>query len=129
MSGLKGLKMPKRREKTSVTKPEIRIKVRVGNGAIGPGKIRLLEQIAETGSISSAARACGMDYRRAQYLLETMAEAMGAAMVRTVVGGAQGGGAELSPEGQGLITAFRTLDTSVKQVANAQLETINKLVK
>ena len=120
--------MTKRREKTTVSTPEIRIKVRVGNGAIGPGKIHLLEQISQTGSISSAARACGMDYRRAQYLLETMAEAMGTAMVKTVVGGAQGGGAELSPEGQGLITAFRSLDAAVKQAAEPDLETINKLL-
>jgi len=121
--------MTKRKERIAVDKPEVRIKVRVGNGAIGPGKIHLLEQIAETGSISSAARACGMDYRRAQYLLETMAEAMGTAMVKTVVGGAQGGGAELSPEGQGLIAAFRTLDASIKQVAEPELLSINKLLK
>ena len=36
-----------------------------GRGRIGPGKIRLLEQIARTGSISAAGRAMGMSYRRA----------------------------------------------------------------
>ena len=33
--------------------------------AIGPGKIAVLEAVAETGSISAAARLLGMSYRRA----------------------------------------------------------------
>ena len=33
-------------------------------GALGPGKVRLMELIAETGSISAAGRAMGMSYRR-----------------------------------------------------------------
>jgi molybdate transport system regulatory protein len=35
-----------------------------GGPAIGPGKAELIERIAETGSISAAARDMGMSYRR-----------------------------------------------------------------
>ena len=46
----------------------IRLTVRVDFGsdrALGPGKIRLLEEIDRTGSISEAGRSLKMSYRRA----------------------------------------------------------------
>src|SRR5258707_13890673 len=45
--------------------PRLTLRVDFGSGrAIGPGKIRLLEAIDRTGSISQAGRALGMSYRR-----------------------------------------------------------------
>ena len=41
-------------------------------GALGPGKTRLMELIAETGSISAAGRAMGMSYRRAWLLVDSL---------------------------------------------------------
>ncbi|MEX0637905.1 MAG: LysR family transcriptional regulator, partial [Burkholderiales bacterium] len=43
-----------------------------GRPAMGPGKAELIERIAETGSISAAARAMGMSYRRAWQLVEAL---------------------------------------------------------
>ena len=43
-----------------------------GSPAMGPGKAELVERIAETGSISAAARAMGMSYRRAWQLVEAL---------------------------------------------------------
>ncbi|MFY8195818.1 MAG: winged helix-turn-helix domain-containing protein, partial [Novosphingobium sp.] len=40
--------------------------------AMGPGKADLLEAIAREGSISAAARAMDMSYRRAWLLVDTM---------------------------------------------------------
>jgi len=40
--------------------------------AIGPGKIRLLEAIRDTGSITQAGIALGMSYRRACLLVDYM---------------------------------------------------------
>jgi len=119
----------KRKANVSVEKPEIRIKVRIGNGAVGPGKVHLLEQISRTGSISSAARECGMNYRRAQYLLETMGDAMGTAVVNTAVGGADGGGAKLTAVGHALVEAFGLLEQSIKCAAKPQLKAIAGLLK
>jgi len=42
------------------------------HGALGPGKTRLMELIAETGSISAAGRAMGMSYRRAWLLVDSL---------------------------------------------------------
>ena len=40
--------------------------------AMGPGKAELIERIAQTGSISAAAREMGMSYRRAWQLVESL---------------------------------------------------------
>ena len=39
---------------------------------MGPGKAELIERIAQTGSISAAAREMGMSYRRAWQLVESL---------------------------------------------------------
>ena len=53
--------------------PHLWIKLDTGRrGQIGPGKIRLLRAIGETGFISGAARAMGMSYRRAWRLVEEL---------------------------------------------------------
>ena len=52
-----------------------RLSIRIDLGPdwrIGPGKVQLLEAIAEHGSISAAGRALGMSYRRAWLLVEDM---------------------------------------------------------
>ena len=49
------------------------LRVDFGPGrSIGPGKIRLLEAIDRTGSISQAGRTLGMSYRRAWLLIDDM---------------------------------------------------------
>ena len=51
--------------------------------AIGPGKIAVLEAVAETGSISAAARLLGMSYRRAWMLIDEMNKALVSPAVNT----------------------------------------------
>ena len=41
-------------------------------GRIGPGKIALLEEVLSQGSISAAARAKGLSYRRAWRMIDEM---------------------------------------------------------
>ena len=57
--------------------PDTRLSIRLdltSGDRIGPGKIALLEAIQEAGSISGAARALGMSYRRAWLLVEEINE-------------------------------------------------------
>ena len=69
-------------------------------GRIGPGKIDLLEQIAAFGSISAAARAMNMSYKRAWDLVEEMNLLFGKPLVEAQTGGRHGGGAQLTPLGR-----------------------------
>ena len=62
-------------------------------GALGPGKIKLLERIERFGSISAAGRSLEMSYRRAWLLIEGINRMFGQAAVATQHGGTRGGGA------------------------------------
>jgi molybdate transport system regulatory protein len=66
-------------------------------GAVGPGKIRLLEFVDETGSISAAGRAMNMSYRRAWLLIDELNRLFKSPLVAARTGGEAGGGAELTP--------------------------------
>jgi molybdate transport system regulatory protein len=78
--------------------------------SVGIGKISLLEAIAHTGSLSQAARALGMSYRRAWLLVDSMNAEFDTPVTRATVGGSGGGGAQLTSFGQALIHAYRGLE-------------------
>ena len=59
--------------------------------ALGPGKAELIARISETGSISAAARAMGMSYRRAWQLAEALNRDFRAPVIETAIGGRRGG--------------------------------------
>lgn len=85
--------------------------------AVGPGKVALLDAIAETGSISAAARALGMSYRRAWLLIDTMNRCFREPVIETASGGKGGGGARVTPIGQEVLRRYRSMeDTAVASV-------------
>ncbi len=90
----------------------LRTRIYHEGGAIGPGKIALLEAIARTGSISGAGRSLDMSYRRAWFLIETMNAVFRHPVVATSVGGKDGGGAALTPFGEEVVARFRALEAS-----------------
>ena len=87
--------------------------------AIGPGKAALLEAIAAHGSISAAARAIGMSYRRAWLLVDGMNRCWRAPLVATAHGGTRGGGAALTPLGTAVLTRFRAMEAAAHAAAAA----------
>jgi molybdate transport system regulatory protein len=105
----------------------IRLTVRVDFGpdrALGPGKIRLLETIGKTGSISQACRSLDMSYRRAWLLVDDMNRCFREPVVTTQPGGAQGGGAALTAFGQELIRKYRAIETQAMVAAKPQLHAL-----
>lgn len=83
--------------------------------ALGPGKAQLLELIQQHRSISAAARALKMSYRRAWLLVDTMNTCFQKPLVLTATGGSQGGGAELSAEGLKVLTLYRQYEKAVAE--------------
>src|SRR3981081_2933113 len=103
-----------------VSDTSLTLRVDFGPGrSIGPGKIRLLEAIDRTGSISQAGRTLGMSYRRAWLLIDDMNQCFRDAVVSTQSGGAQGGGAELTPFGQELIATYRAIESQALAAGRA----------
>lgn len=88
-----------------------------GTCSIGPGKVGLLEGIQRTGSLSAAARALGMSYRRAWLLLHNTNEGFHEPVVELSVGGKDGGGTRLTEFGQRLIANYRAFEASVDTLA------------
>ena len=93
-------------------------------GAIGPGKIRLLELIGETGSISAAGRAMGMSYRQAWLLIDSLNGLFHEPATVTLSGGAKGGGAELTPFGKMLIRIYRDIEAAAGKSVAGELASL-----
>src|SRR5262245_60552609 len=73
---------------------------RAGRAVLGPEQVAVLEAIDRGGSLSAAARALGVQYRRVWETVQAMNEAAGEPLVVSAVGGLQGGGATLTPLGR-----------------------------
>ncbi len=80
----------------------LRVSLRQGH-FLGPGKVRLLELIDDTGSISAAARLMEMSYRRAWLLVESMNAAFRTPVLIAAVGGTRGDVAVLTPFGREVV--------------------------
>ena len=96
---------------------DTRLTLRVDFGSrrsIGPGKIRLLEEVARTGSISEAGRKLGMSYRRAWLLTDELNQLFGVALVEAQHGGAKGGGARVTEQGLETLEAYRRVEAAAE---------------
>lgn len=90
---------------------------------IGSGKVRLLEEIGSSGSISAAARTLNMTYRRAWELIHHMNEAFGQPVVVGMTGSL--GGAELTGLGREIIARFRAIETAATAAAESHLAALS----
>lgn len=89
--------------------------------AIGPGKIRLLEAIRDTGSITQAGIALGMSYRRAWLLVDDMNNCFREPVVAAQAGGTHGGGTALTPFGARLIDQYRAIEADAHSATASRL--------
>lgn len=92
--------------------------------AMGPGKADLLDAIAQTGSISAAARAMDMSYRRAWLLVDVMNRSFREPLVLGAAGGKQGGGARVTEAGMQVLTQFRTMEAAALAAAMPYLKVL-----
>jgi molybdate transport system regulatory protein len=117
---------PRRRE------PVARFRLRVTAGeviAIGPGKIDLLEAIAETRSITAAARSIGMSYRRAWILVDQINGCLRQPAVASAKGGEHGGGSWLTAVGEALVRHYRRIEACAADACADDIAALLRLVK
>lgn len=79
-------------------------------GALGRGKIALMEGIARHGSISAAGKDLGMSYRRAWELADEINHIFAEPLIEKQTGGTGGGGARLSKLGTDVVDRFRAIE-------------------
>ena len=81
---------------------------------LGHGKVRLLEMVEEHGSISSAARAMDMSYRRAWLLADEVNRMFTTPVLAKQLGGKGGGHARLTDFGRLLVSHYREIERESK---------------
>ena len=112
--------------------PIARFRLRVTTGdtiAIGPGKIDLLEAIAETQSITAAAKSIGMSYRRAWMLVDQINATLRQPAVASAKGGEHGGGSRLTAVGEDLIARYRRIEACAAEACADDMAALLELVK
>jgi len=90
----------------------------------GQRRLELLNKVASLGSLSAAAKACGMSYKGAWQAIDAMNQLSETPLVNTQKGGAGGGGMTLTSSGQSLVTAYQLFNERMQQWMR-QLETLS----
>ena len=105
--------------------PVIRFRIDFAeHSSIGPGKIRLLEAIRDSGSLSQAARDIGMSYRRAWLLVESLKQSFREPVTVASAGGKAGGGMLVTEFGDALIKSYHELERDFEMLAARRLHAI-----
>ena len=119
--------MPKQ---TAAALPVLSIRIDLDpEGRVGPGKIRLLENIHSCGSISAAGRAMEMSYKRAWDLVDEINRICGQAAVSRQTGGKNGGGALLTPFGLSLVERYRRIEVTAEAAVRTELKALSTEIK
>ena len=81
-------------------------------------RIKLLEAIAETGSITSASKRVGLSYKAAWEAVDTMNNLSKNPLVVRVTGGSGGGGTTLTPLGVEVVANYSVLKKEYERFLN-----------
>jgi molybdate transport system regulatory protein len=118
-------RMPRRRIEPA---PNFRLQIKRGV-VLGPGKVALLEHIAELGSISQAGKAMQMSYRTAWELVTAMNEHFVEPLVASTKGGAGGGGASLTPLGKDVLRCYRAMERRALKAISKDIAHLDSLIR
>jgi molybdate transport system regulatory protein len=101
--------------------PKLTIRVDLSGGrALGPGKIRLLEAIDKTGSISEAGRELNMSYKRAWQMVDDLNGCFRAPVIKP----RRGGGTALAPLGMKLVELYRMIEANALTAVSRHLRAL-----
>jgi molybdate transport system regulatory protein len=78
-------------------------------------RVRLLELVAQTGSLAQAASALGLSYRRAWGKVKEIEANLGLPLVESEVGGAGGGHTVLTAEGRAFVASYRSFQARMAE--------------
>ena len=105
-------------------RPALFLRVELGSGRLGPGKVALLEHIRDSRSLAAAARAMGMSYKRAWELLAALNAMFDEPVAVTHPGRNVAGAPELTPFGERVVALFRAVEVSA---ARATAKAVDEL--
>lgn len=123
------MKKTRRTIKKRFREPESSPVLRVICATLGPGKARLLQRIAETGSLSQAARDMDLTYRQAWLMLAEMNEAFRNPLTESVTGGVRGGGMHLTPNGREVLSLYQEIQDTCEKAAGEPVRSLHGLLR
>jgi molybdate transport system regulatory protein len=94
-----------------------------GKVALSDWRVALLEGIRDRGSLAEAARWLGVPYKTAWYKLKEIETTLGMPLVATISGGADHGGAALTPAGEEAVRRYNTIAAGVDDEVRTRFET------
>jgi len=109
--------------------PERSPHLRVICATIGPGKAHLLALIAQTPSISEAARRMKISYKRAWELIDAMNRCFRKPLVESITGGKKGGGSRLSDTGMQVLKLYEAIYRKSATACARDLRRLHNLLK
>lgn len=89
-----------------------------GKLLVGRDRIKLLEAVAEHGSITKAAKVAGFSYKTAWDAVDSINNLLPSPAFVTKAGGRSGGGAEVTAEGRRLIATFHRLEDKMSRISS-----------
>ena len=89
-----------------------------GRLLVGRDRIKLLEAVAEHGSITKAAKAAGFSYKTAWDAVDAINNLLPSPAFITKAGGRSGGGAHVTDEGRRLIETFHRLEARMSRISS-----------
>ena len=103
--------------------PKLRVRSKIwfevgGERVFGSGLAQLLENIDRLGSLSEAAKAQQISYRKGWGMIKEAKKRLGKRLVIPQVGGAGGGKCALTEEGRRMIEVFNTINRKVAAYAD-----------
>lgn len=89
-----------------------------GEPVFGQGREELLRLIQKTGSISAAAKAMEIPYRKAWTYIDAMEKRLGFPLVNRLKGGPGGGESSLTPQAETILQKFDLLQQGFNDMVN-----------
>jgi molybdate transport system regulatory protein len=80
-----------------------------GKPMFGPGTLKVLVLVTQTGSLHQAAKKMGMAYSKAWRIVKDAEDHLGYKLLDRQIGGAGGGGATLTPDGQRFVARYAAM--------------------
>jgi molybdate transport system regulatory protein len=86
-----------------------------GNVVFGAGRLRILKAIRRNGSIHAAAKELNIGYRAVWARIHATEERLGLPLLEKHKGGAAGGGSQLTPLAESLISYFTLIQDQIEK--------------
>lgn len=110
-------------------KTGFRVQIKHQTLIFGPGKADVLSAIEEYGSLSKAAKMMAMSYGRLWSMVQMVNSEFKEPLVEMFKGGAENGGAKLTPIGKKILSTYRHATELAEIAASADIKIIAKNIR